>query len=95
MMNVLVFSGAEVAAKEERLDARVFGGVGGVHVCKLAVLRASLAHDDLSVVFYDLCFDFTGMLVHQRLERSRTGDHGIADFFYASGTKTVCLARKA
>ena len=58
------------------------------------MLRASLAHDNATIVFNDLCFDLTGMLVHQRFERNLAGDDCIADFFYTTGTKTIGLARE-
>src|SRR4026207_438941 len=95
MMNVFIFSRTEVTAKEERLNAREKSGVGRHHVFKVAVLRASLTHENLTVVFNNLCFDFTRMLVHQRFERCLTSDDGVTNFFYATGTETVCLARKA
>ena len=69
-MNVFVFGGAKVATKEERLDPFEKRRIGRHHIFELAVLRTSLAHDDLTVVFEDLCFDFTRMLVHQRFERT-------------------------
>ena len=91
-MYVFIFSSAKVTTKEERLDAREKSRVSRHHVFKLAVLRASLAHEYLTVVFDDLRFDLTRMLVHQGLERDRAGDHGVANFFYAGWTETVCLA---
>src|SRR5687767_12529324 len=93
-MNVFVFSGTKVTTKEERLDALQKSRVGRHHVFKLAVLRTSLAHDNASVGFEYLGFDFTGMLVHQSVERNFTGDDGVANLFYTRWTKTVCLARK-
>ena len=56
------------------------------------MLRTILAHHDLTVVFKDLCFDFTRVLVHQRLERHLTGNHRVANFFYAGWTKTIGFA---
>src|SRR5215216_2517705 len=91
-MNVFVFSGAEVATKEERLNAFEKRRVGGHHIFELPVLRAILSHHDLAVVFDDLRFDLAGMLMHQRFERNRSADHGVANFFYAGWTKTVSFA---
>jgi hypothetical protein len=60
---------AKVATEEERFDAFEERRVGRHHVDELAVLRAGLAHDDLTVLFQNLRFDFARMLIHQRLER--------------------------
>ncbi len=93
-MDVLVFGGAEVAAKEERLDAFEKRRIGRHHVFKLAVLRTSLAHQHLSVVFDDLRLDLTRMLVHQCLERNFAANDRVTNFFYTGGTKAVGLAWK-
>src|SRR5688572_23852515 len=93
-MHVFVFGGAEVATEEERLDAFEKRGIRRHHVFKLAVLRTVLAHHDLTVVFNDLRFDLTRMLVHESLECDLTADDGVANFFYTGGTKTVGLARE-
>src|ERR1044072_4628610 len=92
MVYVFVFGGAKVTAKEERLDALEKRRVGRHHIFELPVLRAILSHHDLAVVFDDLRFDLTRMLVHQRLERNRTADHGVANFFYAGWTNTAGFA---
>src|SRR5829696_3704504 len=94
MMNVFVFGRAKVTTKEERLDTLEKRGIGRHHIFELPVLRTILSHHDLAIVFDDLRFDLAGMLVHQRLERDRAGDHGIANFFYAGWTETVSLAWK-
>ena len=94
-MNVFVFGGAKVTTKEERLDALEKRRVGRHHVFELPVLRTILSHHDLAVVFDDLRFDLAGMLVHQRLERDRSADHGVANFFDAGWTETIGLAREA
>src|SRR5262245_29249770 len=94
-MNVFVFRSAKVAAEEERLDPFQESRVRRHHVFKLPVLRAILSHHNLAIVFEDLRFDFTRMLVHQGLERNLTADHGVANFFHATRTKTICLAWKA
>jgi len=91
-MYVFIFGGAKVATKEERLDALEKRRVGRHHIFELPVLRTILAHHDLAVVFDDLRFDLARMLVHQRLERDRTADHGVANFFYAGWAETVSLA---
>ena len=56
MMDVLVFSDAEIASEEEGFDALEKRGVGRHHINELAVLRASLAHYNLAVLF-DRCFE--------------------------------------
>src|SRR5438128_3629855 len=94
LMHVRVFGGLEVAAKKERLDALEKCRVRSHHVYKLAVLRASLAHDDLAVLFYDLCFDFARMLVHQRFKRGSAVDHCGANFFHAARATRICLSGK-
>ena len=91
-MYVFVFGGTEVTTKEERLDPFEKRRIGRHHIFELPVLRTILPHHDLAVVFEDLGLDFTWMLVHQRFERHFSGDHGIANFFYAGWTKTVSLA---
>src|SRR5882672_10676116 len=94
-MYVGVFSGAKVAAEEERFDALKERRVSCHHVNKLAVLRASLAHDHLPVLFNYLSLDFARVFVHQRFERGRTADDGIANFLNATRAKTVGLAWEA
>ncbi len=94
-MHVFVFGSAEVATKEERLDAPQKLRVSRHHVFKLPMLRTIFAHHDLAIVFYDLSLDLAGMLVHQRFERSCARDHGVANFFNAGWTKTVGLTREA
>ena len=94
-MNVFVFGGAEVSTKEERLDPFEKCRIGRHHIFESSMLRTILAHDDLTIVFENLCFDFTGVLVHQRFERRLSGDYSVADFFYTGWTKTVGLAREA
>ena len=94
-MNVFVFGGAKVTAKEERLDAPQKLRISRHHIFELPVLRTIFAHHDLAVVFDDLSFDLAGMLVHQCVERSRARDHGVANFFNAGWTKTIGLTRKA
>lgn len=91
-VNVLIFGGAKVAAKEERLDPFEKRRIGRHHILELSMLRAILPHDNLAIIFEDLGFDFTGMLVHQRLERYLSGDDRVANFFYAGWTKTVGFA---
>ena len=91
-MYVLVFGGAKVTTKEERLDALEKRRVSRHHIFELPVLRTILAHHNLAVVFDDLSFDLAGMLVHQCVERSRARDHGVANFFYAGWTETIGLA---
>ena len=91
MMDVLVFSSAEVASEEERFDPLEERRVSRHHVNKLAVLRTGLAHDHLSVLFDYLSFDFAWMLIHQRLERRLAADDGVANFLDATRTKTVSL----
>src|ERR1044072_2538834 len=92
MMNVFVFSGLEVTTKEERLDALEKRRVSRHHIFKLPVLRTRLSHHDVAVGFEYLRFDLTGMLEHQRVERHFTGDHRVANFFYAGWTETIGLA---
>src|SRR6185503_2420312 len=69
-MYVFVFGSAEVATKEERLDAPQKFRVGRHHIFKLSVLRTIFAHHDLAVVFDDLSLDLAGMRVHQSVERN-------------------------
>src|SRR5438067_2268153 len=94
LVHMRVFGGLKIATKEKRLDALEKRRIRSHHVYELAVFRASLAHDDLAVLFDNLCFDFAGMLVHQRFERSRAVDHGCANFLHAARAKRICLARK-
>ena len=91
-MYVFVFGGAKVTTKKERLDALEKRRVSRHHIFKLPVLRTILSHHDLAVVFEYLRFDLAGMLVHQGLERDGASDYGVANFFYAGWTETVCLA---
>ena len=93
-MYVFIFGGAKVTTKEERLDALEKRRVRRHHIFELPVLRTILSHHDLAVVFENLRFDLAGMLVHQRFERHRSADHGVANFFYAGWTETVSLARE-
>jgi hypothetical protein len=93
-MNVFVFRGAKVAAKEERLDPFEESWICRHHVFELPVLRAILTHHHLTIVFDDLRFDFARMLVHEGLERNLTTDHGVTNFFDATWTKTICLTWK-
>lgn len=95
VMNVLIFSYAEIASEEEGFDAFEKRGVSRHHVNELAVLGAGLAHDNLAVLFDDLRFDFTWMLVHQSFERRLAGNYRGANLLYASGAQTVSLARKS
>lgn len=92
MMDVLVFSDAEIASEEEGFDALEKRGVGRHHINELAVLRASLAHYNLAVLFDDLRLDFTWMLVHQSFERRLAGNYRVANLFYAGGAQTVSFA---
>ena len=94
LVNVGVFSGAKVATEEERFNSFEEGRIGSHHVRELAVLRASLAHNDLAVLFENLRFEFAGMLVHQRLERRFASNHGGAHFLHAARTKRVSLSGK-
>src|SRR5438128_12121088 len=95
MMYVRVFGDTKVAAKEEGFDTLEKSRVGGHHIGKLAMLRASLAHDDAAVFFQNLCFDFPGMLVHQRLERCLARDHSVANFLNTTRTEAVGLSRES
>src|SRR6266516_103010 len=92
MMYVRIFSDTKVTTKEERFDTLEKSRVGGHHIGKLAMLRASLAHDDAAIFFQNLCFDFAGMLVHQRLERCLARDHSVANFLNATRTEDVGLS---
>jgi hypothetical protein len=49
LVNVGIFGGAKVAAEEERFDSFQERRISSHHVCELAMLRASLAHDDTAV----------------------------------------------
>src|SRR5687768_16013670 len=95
MMHVLVFCYAEVASEEERFDTLEKRGVSRHHVNELAVLRAGLAHDNLAILFDDLRFDFTWMLMHQSFKGRLAGNYSVANLFHAGGTQTVGLAREA
>src|SRR5687768_10741753 len=94
-MDVGVFSSAEVASKEKRFNPPEKRRVSCHHVNKLAVLRAGLAHDHLSVLFHNLRFDFARMFVHQGLESGFAADDRVANFLDAMWTKAVGLAREA
>src|SRR5207244_7887705 len=70
LVNARIFRGAKVATEEERFDSFQERRISRHHICELAVLRASLAHDDLTIFFQNLGLKFTRMLMHQSLERS-------------------------
>jgi hypothetical protein len=65
MVDVGILGSFKVTTKEERFDALEKRRVSCHHVNKLTVLRASLAHDYLSVFFHNLGFDFARMFIHQ------------------------------
>src|SRR5215204_3488542 len=94
-MNVFVFSYFEVPTKEERLNSFQEGWISSHYVDKLAVLRASLSHHDLTVLFDDLGFDFARMVVHQCLKCDFSTDYCISDFFYTGWAETISFAREA
>ena len=64
LMHVRIFGGLKVTTEEERFNPLEKRRVRGHHVDKLAVFRASLAHDNATVLFHNLCFDFARMLIH-------------------------------
>ncbi len=86
-MDVFVFSSAKVASEEKRFNPLEKRRISCHHVNKLAVLRTGLAHDDLSVLFHDLRFDFARMFIHQGFERGFAGNHGVANFLDAAWDK--------
>jgi hypothetical protein len=86
-MHVLVFRRAKIAPVKKRLDASQEVRAGRHHVNELAVLRAGLTHQNAPVLFDDLRFDFTRMLVHQGFERRLAGDHCLAHFLDAGGAQ--------
>jgi hypothetical protein len=93
-MNVRVFGGAKVTTEEERFDSFKKSRIGRHHVCELAMFRASLAHDDLAILFQNLCLDFARMLVHQGLKRGLTRNDRIANFLDATRAQAIGLPRK-
>src|SRR6266550_1666584 len=95
MLDVPIVCCLEVASKKQRFNALEKRRVSCHDVNKLAVLRTSLAHNNLSVLFNYLSFDFARMFVHQRFERGLAADDRVADFFHAARTKAVGFARKA
>ncbi len=95
VVHVRIFGGAEVAAKKERFNTLEKGRIRGHHIDEFTVLRAGLTHNDLAVLFQNLCLDFARMLVHQRLESRFSGNDGVPDFFHATRAEAVGFARKA
>src|ERR1043165_5468083 len=76
LVNVRIFRSPKIATKKERFNSFQKRRIGRHHVGKLAMLRASLPHDHLAVLFQNLRFDFTRMLMHQSFQRSFAADHG-------------------
>src|SRR5205085_93878 len=76
-------------------DAFEEARVGRHDVFELAVLRASLLHEDLAALFVNLRPDLAGVRVHQSLKRRLATDDRVADFLDAARAQGVGLAREA
>src|SRR5437588_3028305 len=94
-MHVRIFGYLKVTAKKERLDALEKRWVSGHNVHELTVFRADLTHDDLAVLFHNLCFDFSRMFIHQRLKWRRAVDDRGTNLLNTARTKGIGFSRKA
>ena len=94
LVDVRVFRSAKVTAKEKRFNSFEERRVGGHHIGKLAVLRASFAHDHLAILFENVCFDFARMRVHQIFQGRSPVDDSVAHFFHTTWAKRICLSGK-
>ena len=95
LMHVRIFGCLKVTAKKERLDPFEKRRIGGHHINKLAMFRTGLAHDDLAVLFHNLCFDFSRMFIHQRLKWRRAVDDRGTNLLNTARTKGIGFSRKA